>query len=849
MTNNVPTPELLAPAGQPESGYAALHYGADAVYLGLNRFSARAEAVNFTANELTAFVAHAHSLAPRRNVYLTLNTLVQQRELPAALKTLETAADCNVDAVIVQDWGVVRAIRTYFPHLPVHASTQMAIHNIEGARMARRLGCSRVTLARELSLGEIAAIVDESGIAVETFIHGTLCYAYSGLCLFSSMTTGRSGNRGKCVYSCRGATPGPDGPVHPFSLKDMALGPRVLDLVRKGVTSLKIEGRKKSPLYVAATVDYYRRILDGTLDPDNEQMLADRLKTIFARPWTTLFLDTRHNPDAADIGVVGHRGAPLGTVDNVVQTPAGPAVSLTPRLPVERHDGVQIDLPGQSRPYGFAVDNLYISEGKKLRPVFAAPAGGKVAVALPPDVPPLTPGLSVYLSSSQEVKRSYPVPKPKGGGFGRLLEGTVTLTILPVDADASVSPAAKSCRLSATAYVQTPEYLNRGNGATLTASAEMTVPWYPARDSDGPRQAATAAFARTGASRFRLNVATFTNEQGVFVKPGDWNGLRRDLLVRLEKDWLALRETFRNKSIAALPEAKVLEEIREENELADKDNAPGETSWSICVDRVSDLTAFSNADFDEAAEIIVCADPDRADECEKELDELVERCEREKIRIAVPLILRPPESNAMRELAVRLEKQGWRKWFASNAGALELLVDNDVDVAADWTLYTLNALAAEQLALLGCTSFTFSPEDDAANMRRTITLYPERGWVLVYTDTPLFISAACVHSHLGLCRKGRAGVCPHQDNPLTLELEKNGNICIQPLRCGSVATGSEPFSLTDRREFLNNMGAKKLRIDLRWRRRNPADTLALWRSVVSGEIIPGRSGNFDRGLL
>ncbi|MDR1745138.1 MAG: U32 family peptidase, partial [Planctomycetota bacterium] len=351
-------PELLAPAGQPEAGYAALHYGADAVYLGLKIFSARADAVNFSPEELGRFVAFAHSFAPARKVYLAVNTLVREDELPSAAESLLVAAEAGVDAVIVQDLGVARLARERFPSLELHASTQMAIHNLAGAKEAERLGFGRVTMARELTLDELRHIAAEAGVEIEAFIHGTLCYSYSGLCLFSSIVAGRSGNRGRCVYSCREAADTPAGRSHPFSLKDLALGPRVLDLARAGIASLKIEGRKKSPLYVAAAVDYYRRILDGSLPPGREREAEARLQTIFARPWTRFFLDSRHNPAAADPLVVGHRGARIGTVEAVVAGPSGPALLFRPAMAVERHDGLQVDIPGEPRPFGFGIDNL-----------------------------------------------------------------------------------------------------------------------------------------------------------------------------------------------------------------------------------------------------------------------------------------------------------------------------------------------------------------------------------------------------------------------------------------------------------------------------------------------------------
>ena len=254
--------ELLSPAGDIEAAYSAFYFGADAVYLGLRQFSARAEAVNFTPAELDEITAYAHSIG--KKVYVAVNTVMQESELPALLETLAVCERCRVDAVIVQDWGVARLVRRVFPTLVLHASTQMAIHNLAGALAMKRMGFSRVVLARELSLPEIRQIQAESGLEVEVFIHGALCYSYSGLCLFSSMTTGRSANRGKCVYSCRDTFRLNGRQYHPFSMKDLALEKEVLKL--PGL-SLKIEGRKKTALYVGAVTDYYRRILDtGKID-------------------------------------------------------------------------------------------------------------------------------------------------------------------------------------------------------------------------------------------------------------------------------------------------------------------------------------------------------------------------------------------------------------------------------------------------------------------------------------------------------------------------------------------------------------------------------------------------------
>ena len=193
--------ELLAPAGDIEAGYAALYYGADAVYLGLQKFSARATATNFDEKNLNEFTAYAHHLG--RKVYAAINTVVQEHELPDLLETLDICSRCKIDAVILQDLGVARIIKQSYPELELHASTQMAVHNKEGALFLQSLGFSRVVVARELTLPEIKEIASIEGLETEAFIHGALCYSYSGLCQFSALEMGRSANRGKCLYPCR----------------------------------------------------------------------------------------------------------------------------------------------------------------------------------------------------------------------------------------------------------------------------------------------------------------------------------------------------------------------------------------------------------------------------------------------------------------------------------------------------------------------------------------------------------------------------------------------------------------------------------------------------------------------
>ncbi len=249
-------PELLAPAGDLECLYAAVSAGADAVYVGGKLYSARAYAKNFDIDELRRAVAYCHLHGVK--LYVTLNTLLYNNEIPAALDFARELYRIGVDALIVADIGLIRELRAVLPELELHGSTQMSVHNSYGADLAAELGCTRVVLARELSGENIADITEKCTPEIEVFLHGALCVSHSGQCLFSSVVGGRSGNRGECAQPCRL----PYGKGYPLSLRDLSLAHHIPDLIKSGVASLKIEGRMKSPEYVYTVVSIYRKLLD-----------------------------------------------------------------------------------------------------------------------------------------------------------------------------------------------------------------------------------------------------------------------------------------------------------------------------------------------------------------------------------------------------------------------------------------------------------------------------------------------------------------------------------------------------------------------------------------------------------
>ena len=254
---------------------AAVQSGADAVYMGFGAFNARRNARNFSDEEFRAAVSYCHLRGVK--VYLTLNTLVTDRELPLLAEEARLASACGVDAILVQDWGVLDTLRALIPDVPLHASTQMSLHTLSGVKESARLGMTRAVLARELNREEIAEICEKSPIEIETFVHGALCMCYSGQCEMSAVIGRRSGNRGACAQPCRlpyGFSGRADG--HPLSLKDANLAPFVPEMMDMGVACLKIEGRMKRPEYVAAVTEIYARLLREHRAPtkDEQKKLA-----------------------------------------------------------------------------------------------------------------------------------------------------------------------------------------------------------------------------------------------------------------------------------------------------------------------------------------------------------------------------------------------------------------------------------------------------------------------------------------------------------------------------------------------------------------------------------------------
>lgn len=406
--------ELALPAGSLQSALQAFKEGADAVYLGMRRFSARKGATNFSFDDLAALRKIAD--ASDKKIYVTVNTIVTEDELPEVVSTLRQIAFIGTEGIIVQDLGVARLVRLLFPSIPLHGSTQLAVHTVEGVKAMQEAGFSRVVLSRELTLKEIRDIREACpDVELKVFIHGALCYGFSGLCMASQLLCDRSANCGACAQICRTwftLEPSPISPLSPkpadkdmrdawfFSMSDLCAGPVVRELDRIGIDSAKIEGRMKSPAYVAAATRYYRAILDGTVSEQEEQQLHDELATIFARTSTKGWLaaygrDGQEHPGQptvrttgplGSVAYPGHIGVPAATVNAVLNT--GNRTYLQVRLlqPLAVRDGLMFLLPGPTaptEPVKFSLSSMFDRRGVALT---SAEPGQQVAILVSSEI-------------------------------------------------------------------------------------------------------------------------------------------------------------------------------------------------------------------------------------------------------------------------------------------------------------------------------------------------------------------------------------------------------------------------------------------------------------------------------
>ncbi len=526
--------ELLLPAGSFQSGIYALKSGADAVYFGFKDFSARKKAGNFTFEEARKlkFYADQHG----KKLYATFNTILREAEIPAFSAALDQAVTAGIDAVIVQDLGVLDYIRKTCPRIPIHASTQMAVHTVSGLRMLRKLGAVRAVLSRELTLPEITALhkaVPE--IELEVFIHGALCFSFSGACLASGLLLGRSANRGECGQICRTwfSLDNPENmPIQTefssgyfFSMKDLALKEGVLRLQEAGAASLKIEGRMKSPEYTAEAAAFYRNLIN------RETADASRLQTIFSRsitrgwggPLTRGWAGRQTEAsEQAKPGIQpgfdtmiaadypGHRGIPAA--ETVFVDPRRHFAQIRLLCPLELRDGLLILQPGKSEillpePVRFGVTRMENQAGKSL---IKAEAGMVIRLALPVHVK-AAEGTVIYKISAHD--QTLPEITP----------GSIPAWKYPVDLQITIKSS--SAAVSGTIPIS-----NEPVSVTVPLAVESA-------ESDSSASASISKiFSASGDSLFRTGSLAILNASG---KPDNAIFIPLSHLKRLRRAWFS----------------------------------------------------------------------------------------------------------------------------------------------------------------------------------------------------------------------------------------------------------------------------------------------------------------------
>jgi putative protease len=716
-------PELLAPAGDRTCMVAAIENGADAVYFGLHGHNARARAANFDIDELPEIMALLHQRGVRG--YVTLNTLIFPAELESVEHLVRRIAATAVDAVIIQDLGLARLIRAITPDLEMHASTQMSISSAEGIRLARELGCSRVIVARELSLQELAKIQSESPLPIEVFVHGALCVAYSGQCLTSESLGGRSANRGECAQACRmpyeivcdGEHVDLGNIRYLLSPQDLAAFELVPRLIELGVRSFKIEGRLKAPEYVANITRNYRKAIDeawaGRPAAFSTAEIRD-MEMSFSRGFSHGFLDGNNHKVLVRGDYAKKRGIFVGRVRKL--TSKGVVLDLA--APLKRGDGVVFDgddasnLPEQGgRVYAVS---RWVAGGRQ--PVSEAPrtefSTGSVELGFghaDVDVRQLRPGQRVWKTDDPELSRR--LRASFEGGAKRL-----------VDLD-----------LRVTAVTGRPVCITGRTATGLCATVCSEQPVARAETQPASHELICEQLGRLGGSVYHLNTLDAEIRDQPMVPKSLLNSLRRDLVARLD----AQASLAPSRKVATLPVVPELRQSLWANETRTPCSAGATSPEFSALCRRGDqavTTARSGVptiylDFQDiklygsAIAGVRAVAPD---------------CD---VYVATPRIQKPGEAPIYRYLA----RQGANGLLVRNAGGLEYCMRRNVPFVADYSLNAANELSVEWLKALGAARVTASYDLNLDQLDDLIAAVPAR-WleVVIHQQMPMFHMEHCV---------------------------------------------------------------------------------------------------------
>lgn len=848
-------PEVLAPAGGRAQFFAALHSGADAVYLGLKEFNARGRAENFTIEDLQELAPIARRFGMK--ILVTLNILLKEHEFPRLVEDLLALQWIGIHAVIVQDLGVARFIRERFPTIRLHASTQLAVHNLAGVEAAAAFGFKRVVLARELTAQEIRRIRNAIGsrVEIEAFCHGSLCYSYSGLCFFSGAEDARSGNRGECAYTCRKPYKIVNEPGHGFlfSMKDLNTSKDLNKLVDAGVDTLKIEGRKKDAQYVATSVGLYRqelnRLFGRETGPQGRSIVRDYghdMAFSFHRDSTSFFVNGRYHENVIDLNNPTHKGLLIGQIEKI----SGRSVELLTKEALERFDGIRIDRgaepvyhakPQHGEEVAAGLENAkrrYQNENcqfslrdfsLKGRRLNECAANTRITIDLPPEVPLPRVGDPVYKIRSNELKRH-----------------TENLTNLPPDVrlrplrqiqlSLIVTQVGEESRLRAVASL----------GSEVLADESLLSPWQLPQKASTLEQDLQDTFALFGDIGLECELQVTLSER-VFIPRKSLKELKQRLGTLLPPSMDALDRRVKADSLKAL---KAEREPLESNRS---------TRFHIKFDRLEYLPAIASevAAGLPLAEIIF--EPKRAFLGKRDAAEIFDplfafaSTHGLQLRLALPTVLRAWDEPLLKLWIRAFQERGGLAYEVGNIGAIEILRTlgiSNADLSSDFTFYALNTEAVLAAKELGVNGVALSVEDDRINIEEKLRNWPRSGpapLAILYKDTPLFIAEAC---SLTALHQGcpTAAVCGYRT--LEIENDEGERFFVAHESCKSIVYAARPYATLEHREGLEKLGVADFRLDFLTRPYSEDDLRGILRQALQSQrVADGHSANFERQLL
>ncbi|MDA0831728.1 MAG: DUF3656 domain-containing protein [Planctomycetota bacterium] len=713
MNDSPPTsafikPELLAPAGDRDCIRAAIENGADAVYFGLaSGFNARARAANISIDDVDDVMRELHSRGVKG--YVTLNTLIFSNELDELERHVRAIAQAGVDAVLVQDLGAARLIRAICPDLPIHASTQMSLTSAEGIAAVEELGIERVVLPRELSLDEIRKIGHASSVPLEAFVHGALCVAYSGQCLTSESLGGRSANRGQCAQACRmpyelicdGEDVDLGNQKYLLSPQDLAAYDLVPELIEAGVISFKIEGRLKTPEYVANITSHYRRAIDAAFEQRTVQFTDNDVREMelsFSRGFSHGWLEGCDHKMLVPAVSSAKRGIFLGTVESI----RGKQISITLAAPLSRGDGVVFE------------GDRFAKEEQGGRVYEVSQRGKRIDVPISSgvvelefahgaiDAAKLRTGQSLWKTDDPQLTKR----------LRKTFTGSQSQRRVPVDI-AVHAETGKSIVLSA----------NTATGVTATVTSEQPL----ARAEKHPLtiEMLREQMSRLGKTAYELRDVTAEIIGAPMLPLSLLSQLRKELITQLDA-----RST--EVSPRRIAEGSVLADFRKAIPPSDETQSSPRL-WVLCR-KLSQLHAVLEAgvrqlyvdfqDIREYREAVQIAHTHAAE-----------------IFLATPRIQKPGE----RGIFLALAKHGADGILARNLGAVAYYASQDIRFVTDFSLNPTNELTVQYLRDRGAQRVTASYDMNRDQLIGVVNAVPPTWWeIVIHQHMPMFHMEHCV---------------------------------------------------------------------------------------------------------